>query len=81
MYMDRPPARKKKTKPKQTDRAVLQGRKNALSRQALKKKAAEGPKKRMRRQGEPPNKGKAVGPRMDRRMKVAAARRKKGMGR
>tara|TARA_A100001388_G_scaffold276822_1_gene265712 strand:+ start:165 stop:407 length:243 start_codon:yes stop_codon:yes gene_type:complete len=80
MYMDRPPARKKKTKPKPTDRASLQPR-TKVSKRTVKKMAAEGPKKRMRRQGEPPNKTKKVGPRMDRRMKVAAAKRKKGMGR
>lgn len=80
MYMDRPPARAKKTKPKQTDRASMQPR-TKVSKRTVKKMAAEGPKKRMRRQGEPPNKSKAVSNRMDRRMKVAAAKRKKGMGR
>ena len=80
MYMDRPTARKQKTKPKQTDRASIQPR-TKVSKRTVKKIAAEGPKKRMRRQGEPPNKAKTVGKRMDRRMKVAAAKRKKGMGR
>lgn len=80
MYMNRPPARKQKTKPKQTDRASMQPR-TKVSKRTVKKMAAEGPKKRMRRQGEPPNKSKAVSNRMDRRMKVAAAKRKKGMGR
>ena len=80
MYMNRPPARKQKTKPKQTDRASMQPR-TKVSKRTVKKMAAEGPKKRMRRQGEPPNKSKAASNRMDRRMKVAAAKRKKGMGR
>ena len=80
MYMNRPPARKQKTKAKQSDRASMQPR-TKVSKRTVKKMAAEGPKKRMRRQGEPPNKSKAVSNRMDRRMKVAAAKRKKGMGR
>ncbi len=80
MYMDRPPKGKKKTKPKPNDGASLKPS-TKRSKGAVKKFGAEGPKKRMRRQGEPPNKAKTVGPRMGRRMKVAADKRKKGMGR